>query len=118
MSTPIDRMLQQALRLGMTDADLARACGISRQALHNFKVRQRIPRTKAPAIARALNVSVDWLMGQDQALAPDPLERECADLAAAYRQLSPTTRAVIWDIVEAELRRRRQPEDRQPRTLS
>lgn len=64
-----ERMMRVAEDRGMRQADLARALGIDPQHLPNWRKR-RVPPTMYPAIAKALGLSLDWLV---TGAGPDPL---------------------------------------------
>lgn len=61
MDPVYERMIQVAEERGMRQADLARAFGVDPQHLPNWRKR-RVPPTMYPTIAKALMVSLDWLV--------------------------------------------------------
>ena len=59
----IDRVLKLAERRQMTQADLARALGVERQDVTNWKARG-MPANRLAAAAQTLGCSVDYLLGR------------------------------------------------------
>ncbi len=66
--------LRQVLRQrGMSQRQLARTVGVGDNTIHNWLTGFSTPRIwHLPELARALGVSIDWLLGVDEPLEPPP----------------------------------------------
>jgi transcriptional regulator with XRE-family HTH domain len=64
MTVFIDRMIEKRTEQGLTRKALAEKAGMERQAVQNWELRLSEPRLEsAMLIAKALGVSLDWLVG-------------------------------------------------------
>lgn len=64
MTAFIDRMIEKRTEQGLTRKALAEKAGMERQAVQNWELRLSEPRLEsAMLIAKALGVSLDWLVG-------------------------------------------------------
>lgn len=62
MKHMMSRLLGRLRELGLSEAEFARAIGESGQAVHNWKKRESIPNDKLAKVAKAVDVTVDWLL--------------------------------------------------------
>lgn len=66
------RIRQRIAEMGITQADVARALGISQQRLGNYVNGKRPPDIETLVkVAKALNVSTDWLLGINESAPTD-----------------------------------------------
>jgi transcriptional regulator with XRE-family HTH domain len=64
MTVFIDRMIEKRTEQGLTRKALAEKAGMERQAVQNWELRLAEPRLEsAMLIAKALGVSLDWMVG-------------------------------------------------------
>lgn len=77
-----ERLKQARTDAGMTQANLAAECGLAYASISAYEKGQKTPNvTTAAAIAKALKVSLDWLMGLDDNKSPRPRTAEdCAQI--------------------------------------
>jgi len=98
----IERMTAAAAKLGLTDADLARALGTTQQTIWNWRMRANIPKHRLMAVADVLHVRPEWLLtGRGE---PEPtvaLDSQAADLALRWLQLAPHHRKTVSDLIDA-----------------
>ena len=73
-----EKIIYSRKKAGMSQIDLADALGVSRQSVSKWETGESNPDiTKLPALAKALGVSIDWLLSEDaqeKAPAPDWVE--------------------------------------------
>ena len=69
-----EKIIYSRKKAGMSQIDLADALGVSRQSVSKWETGESNPDiTKLPALAKALDVSIDWLLSEDaQEKAPAP----------------------------------------------
>lgn len=60
-----NRMMEAMYKREMTQSELARRAGVTQGAINQIVTGKTAKSKYAPEIARALGVSVDWLMGND-----------------------------------------------------
>ena len=77
---------------GMSQSELARRSGIPKTTMHRYVNGDDIPVSKIRAIADALDVTIDELLGIDVRLSPD--ERE---LVECYRASTPRLRVLLLE---------------------
>lgn len=76
------RIRELRTKSGMSQADLARAIGVSTSAIGMYEQGRREPDTSAILkFARFFNVSVDYLLGASDVSAPFDVERIAANVA-------------------------------------
>ena len=64
MTAFIDRMIEKRTEQGLSKKALAEKAGMERQAIENWEKRLSEPRLEsAMLIAKALGVSLDWMVG-------------------------------------------------------
>ena len=69
-----EKIIYSRKKAGMSQIDLADALGVSRQSVSKWETGESNPDiTKLPAIAKVLNVSIDWLLSDE-----DPMEDNSA----------------------------------------
>lgn len=101
------RIRTRRLALGLTLKDVADREGLHTGNLSELENDKYLPSVPALiALSRALDVSVDWLLGLSQDI-PDPaLSWEEEQLLAACRSLPPASRLDVLDYALFKLRRR------------
>lgn len=81
------RLRQLRDRIGVNQDVVAEACDISRVALTRYENGQRVPRAQIAArLADYYGVTVDYLLGRDDVLAPSQ-ENAPADMRAEAKEL-------------------------------
>jgi transcriptional regulator with XRE-family HTH domain len=66
---PLAARLKKAMReVGITHAELAEAAEVSTQAVDGWLRTGQIARDRLPAVARALNKSIDWLLTEQDTI--------------------------------------------------
>lgn len=78
----------------MNQAELSRLSGVSKSSLSRYIGGDDIPASKLKAIADAVGMSVDELLGIDHSTSLSDDERELLDV---YRQVEPWERELILD---------------------
>lgn len=69
--------LKEAMRrTGVRNADVARACGITQQAVHQWFTKGTVSREHLMTAARMCGTTIDQLAGSPAALRPPPLDTE------------------------------------------
>ena len=67
-----EKIIYSRKKAGLSQLDLADALGVSRQSVSKWETGESNPDiTKLPALAKALDVSIDWLLSED-----DPAEEK------------------------------------------
>ena len=67
-----EKIICSRKKAGMSQIDLADALGVSRQSVSKWETGESNPDiTKLPALAKALDVSIDWLLSEE-----DPVEEK------------------------------------------
>lgn len=95
-----ERILSRILvERNMSQAELSRRSGVNTSSLSRYLSGMDIPASKAKAIADALNVSVDTLLGVQTELNSD--ERE---LVALYRAMDSRSQTVLMTTAKALIR--------------
>jgi len=74
-----DRLRHARTLRGLTQADLARACGLSQGAIGNYEANSRHSAKKVFRIAEALHVNVAWLAMGTGPMEPKPTPQAVAD---------------------------------------
>ena len=104
-----DRLRQARSQTGCSQRDLASTVGVSASAVAQWELSQSVPTlAKLTAVANALAVSVDWLLGRASAAATGEHGRDGAIPPRDWRLLAEARAlGVDLDEVVAEARRRR-----------
>ena len=72
-----ERLKNTRISLNLSQTELAEKAGISERSIYSYEQTGVIPRTKIiKEIAGALNVSLSYLMGEDETAAPMNLDEE------------------------------------------
>lgn len=104
METFGERLRQTRIRRGLSQAQLARACGLSQSAIASYENGSRLSPKKLLNLAQALEVDIYWLSrGDSPAETPEPLS------------LSPQEPALPWPFpsIDPHLFWSLRPKDRQ-----
>lgn len=97
MATIQDAIVSMMNARGMNQAELARVSGVSKSSLSRYLGGDEIPASKLLAIAEALNVTVDQLLG----IAPYVLSSDERELVDLFRACGPRERALLMDNARA-----------------
>jgi len=84
--------------LGISQAELSRRSGVSKSSLSRYLGGDDIPASKLGAIAHALGVTVDELMGLNRSYPLAPDERELVNL---YRNMNQAQRAALMEMARS-----------------
>lgn len=83
---------EERVRLGMTQAAFAEACGVAKRAQIHYESDERVPSATYLSAAAALGVDVNYLLTGAREIQSDPDE---ARLLAAYRVASDEVKRVV-----------------------
>jgi transcriptional regulator with XRE-family HTH domain len=99
-----DRIRRRRLELGLSVQEVAKACGVSRQAANAWESAA----TKAPsgpnlvAAAVALKVNEQWLAtGKEPKERAEPLGTDELELLAKYRRLTPRDKGTVKSLAQS-----------------
>ncbi len=85
------RIVELRKKLGLTQAELAKAMGISRSALSLYEIEKREPDIETlRKLASLFNVSVDYILGNEIDYANNPNSIFCYEIASRIKNLSVT----------------------------
>jgi transcriptional regulator with XRE-family HTH domain len=83
------RIAAQRKDQGITQMQLAEILGVSQQAMNSFeKGRRRVPVSLLPAIARALDTSIEALIGDEEPRAAKPVAKKRGPAPKIQQQLA------------------------------
>ena len=85
----------------LKQAEIARQCGVSSQCLSNWKRIGQIRNEKLLILAKTLRTTVDWLLGDDNSVAPAITVRDLK-LKAYKDGYKDATRALINHVLDFE----------------
>jgi transcriptional regulator with XRE-family HTH domain len=106
MKSVRERIKTAMRRVGVTQGQVAEACGVSGPAVNQWltgKTKNIDPRYLAD-VAACTNASLNWLMtgkGDPGRQARDPLSSAEQELLGDYRKLSPKVRSEVGRLVKA-----------------
>lgn len=105
MPIPLSEIIAERMRgarqaLGLTQAEAAERCGLAPEAYGRLERGLALPRADTlVALAQALEVSSDHLLGLDRTQAlvarDTPVDAELSRLTAAHQRLSPAARRAL-----------------------
>lgn len=96
MSNMQERIYEAMDAKGMSQAELSRLSGVSKSSLSRYLGGDEMPASKLAAIADALRVSVDYLLGIPSPPLPEfPLSPDELRLLDLYRAMEPDYRAML-----------------------
>lgn len=102
------RLLQALNNSGMTPAELARASGLNKSSVSRYLSGKVEPKQAALfAMAKALNVSPSWLLGEE--IAPDFVSKD--ELTVIIEQLSDKDKDTLKAIAETLLKKSKEIRD-------
>lgn len=97
-----DRIDKRMRQLGLRDADLARALGVTSQHVSNWR-RRGLPPSRFAEIAQALGKPAGWLLSEDDksfsGLKPEA-RRQLLELTNLFIQLDENDRTRLVDIAQ------------------
>lgn len=92
------------IRAGLTQAQLAEKIGVAASTITCYEKEVRLPdATKINALARALNVSGDWIIDSPYAVAPAPADVDA--LIEKYSKLDDSGKRFLHAVADHELER-------------
>lgn len=103
------KLLERLRDIGLSQAEFARSIGESGQVVQNWKKRESIPNDKIAKVAKAIGVTTDWLLNQDDELPEQYMAKEASsvygnfplELARAWQVLDTSTREHLLAIAVA-----------------
>ena len=100
MSTFSDRIIEIRKKRGMTQQELGKAIGVDKRVVSKYEKGQTVPSVMmASDIAKALDISLDYLIGSDKALFID--DKEIVELLKNYDNLKDDVKETVKNMLKA-----------------
>jgi transcriptional regulator with XRE-family HTH domain len=95
-----DKIIETRKNRGITQQELGKLIGVDKRVISKYEKNQTIPSVMMAAeIAKALNVSLDFLISSDKALFID--DKELIELLKNYNKLNDDVKNTVKNILKA-----------------
>jgi len=100
MNTFGDKIIEIRKSRGMTQQELGKAIGVDKRVISKYEKNQTVPSVSvANEIAKALDISLDYLIGSDKALFID--DKEIIGLLKNYNNLKDDIKVTVKNMLKA-----------------